>query len=326
MNRLSRTVLAALLVALAATPAAARNMIRNGNFEKGGVYPDGWYVRLTDFMPETTRHDGGARSYNYICACGHNLGEWKPWCGLFCPKCKGFISGEECGSWYVRNHERVSLVEGRSGKCIKFTLPRNVGNNQGVRVFSALVKAKPGWGYILTFDARTSHSIARVFVECYREIKREGSYTWDPKFNPHKLNRPIERCHRAHVNCAAPTNINTLPDTERRTSRAERRREKEREKAEKEAAKQEPPRDDWRSDQPNYEPPPPTQAGPWKRYRKEVVAPRRYRFEWMTVKLYAYMPGEAWFDNIHLRPMTRKELKAFVTTRNARIRDKRFRY
>ena len=322
MNRVSRIALAVLLVALAAGPAAARNMIKNGNFEKGNIYPDKWYVRLTDYMPDTTRHEGGARTYHYICACGHDLGEWKPWCGLFCPQCKGFISGEECGSWYVRNHERVSLVDGRSGKCIKFTLARNVGNNQGVRVFSHLVKAKPGWGYVLTFDARTSHSIARVFVECYRETKREGSFTWDAKFNPHKLNVPLERCYRAHVNCGSPTNINPEPEPRKKKSRGEARSEK----AKEEAAKQEPPRDDWSSDKPNYEPPPPTQAGPWGRYRKEIVAPRRYRFEWMTVKLYAYMPGEAWFDNVYLRPMTAKELQAFISKRGSKVKDKRFRY
>ena len=303
-----------ILALLAATPAAAGDMVANGGFEEGLHC---WFVRLTDFMPETIREGESTRRYHYICACGHDLGEYKPWIGVFCPGCKGFISGEECGSWYVKNHERCSIVQGGEGQCMKFTLPTNVGNNQGVRAFSKLIKCKPGWGYKLTFYAKTAGAHARVWVECYAETKTEGSWNWDPEFNPHKINRPLKRVYRAQVNCGASTN-----------ERAETRHTK---------AKREDFRDDdgqgpdvvsggGSSEDTSPEPPKYSKPGKWQRYYKEVVAPKRYHFEYMSVKLYAYMPGEAWFDGVKIEPMTAAELAKFKAEKNKRIKSDRFKY
>ena len=50
-----------------------------------------------------------------------------------------------------------------------------------------------------------------------------------------------------------------------------------------------------------------------------------YHFDYMSVKLYAYMPGEAWFDNVSLRAMTSSELRSFLSTKR-KPKDKRFAY
>lgn len=263
--------LTACALCLLALPAsAATNLVANGGFEKSdGKVPESWHIKLTDFMPkEAGKDDGGTMRYRYICACGQDLGDRKPWCGLLCPKCSGFISGEECGDWYVHNHERVSLDHGPNGYCVKFTLDKSTGENQGVRIMSHLIKVKPAWGYVMTFSCKTKGSIARVFAECYRAPQSGGSAYWEGPMDPAKPKDGLERSYRAHVNCGSPAD--------------------------------------------------------WQTFTKEIVAPKRYQFDHISVKLYAYMPGEAWFDNVAIRPMTSKEYNDFIATKKPK--DKRFEY
>lgn len=311
-----RRLLPVLLLATLAAPAAmGRNMVKNGSFE-GGL--DGWFIKLTDFMPENIRDGEDNRvGFRYRCACGADLGEYKPWIGLICPKCKGFISGEECGSWYVKNHERVSIVQGGNGRCMKFTLPTHVGNNQGVRAFSELIPCKPGWGYKLTFYAKAAGAHPRVFVECYRETKKEGSWNWDPEFNPQDIKRPLKRVYRAHVNCGAETN---------RRDEVLRRKGKRRDFRQDDGQGEAIIRGGGSTEDTSPEPETYARPGKWQRYHKLVVAPRRYWFSHMCVKLYAYMPGTAWFDAIHIEPMTRQELAKFKAEKNRRIKSDRFKY
>lgn len=264
---------------VAASTFAAGNLVVNGGFERkaddGG--PEYWHYHLTDFMPQTSRDADGRRSYRYICGCGYDLGAAKPWAGLLCPKCKGWISGEECGAWYRKNHERVSVVRGGAkGNCVKFTLPTAVGNNQGVRIFSRLIKAKRGWGYKLRFSVKAYKAHPRVFVEGYRYVAIGGSryaskYMTDvsKELDPDGTKKPLERIFRAHVNCSSSSS--------------------------------------------------------WKTYTKEFVAPERYQFDWLAVKLYAYMPGEVWFDNVSLVAMTRKEMNEYYKNKR-RPKDKRFKH
>ncbi len=252
----------------------ATNLVENGGFEKSlkddDKVPEGWHIKLTDYMPkEAGKDDGGNMRYRYICACGQDLGDVKPWCGLMCPKCGGFISGEECGDWYTKNHERVSLDRGPNGRCIKFTLDKSTGENQGVRIMSHLIKVKPSWGYVMTFSCKAKASLIQVFAECYGAPKRYKSVNWEgPRDTAIAQDERIDRSYRAHVYVGA------CPE--------------------------------------------------WKTFTKEIVAPKRYQFEYISVKLYAYMPGEAWFDNVSIRPMTQKEYDDFVSSKKPK--DKRFEY
>jgi len=258
----------AIIWLVAVQALAAGNLVKNGGFEQGEGQPALWHVRLTDFMPKKEVNAQNFISHRYICACGKDFGSVKPWCGLICPNCRGFFSGEECGDWYVSNHERVSLDKGLQGRAVKFTLPTDVGNNQGVRILSHLIKAKPGWGYKLSFAARARGSHPRVFVEGFRYLQRTASpVEWDGSADPGAPQQPIERCFRAHVNCEG--------------------------------------------------------ADSWKTYTKDFVPPKRYTFDYMTVKLYAYMPGEAWFDNVSLRPMTASEMREWLSGKRE-PKDKRF--
>jgi len=263
--------LVGLLWVLTAVPAfGGANLLPNGDFDKGGdKWPANWHCKLTDYMPKEQENAEGVKSYRYICACGHDLGEVKPWCGLICPKCGGFLSGEECGAWYVQNHERVSLIPDGNGYCVKFTLDKSTGENQGVRIMSDLIKVKPAWGYILTFRCKTKGAIARVFAECYRKPKGWKSANWE---GPHDKaigkDERIERIYRGHVNCGSP--------------------------------------------------------GTWTAFTKELVAPEKYQFEYISVKPYAYMPGEAWFDDFSIRPMTTAEYEKYMSERKPK--DKRFKY
>jgi hypothetical protein len=264
---------ASLLLLFALTGGVAfggANLVQNGGFEKSdGKVPEGWHIKLTDYMPkEVGKDDGGTMRYRYICACGHDLGDVKPWCGLLCPKCGGFLSGEECGDWYTKNHERVSLDRGPNGYCVKFTLDKSTGENQGVRIMSHLIKVKPAWGYVMTFSCKAKGSLIQVFAECYRAPQRGGSHYWEGPMDPLKPKDGLERSYRAHVYVGA------CPE--------------------------------------------------WKTFTKEIVAPKRYQFDTISVKLYAYMPGEAWFDNVAIRPMTPSEYNEFISKKKPK--DKRFEY
>jgi hypothetical protein len=272
-----RLFAATLLLFLFAAPVfAAGNMVTNGDFERVDEEkkPAYWHYRLTDIMPKVVGENAdGTKSYRYVCGCGHDLGVAKPWAGLFCPKCKGFLSGEECGDWYLKNHERVSVDDGANGNAVKFTLPEDVGNNQGVRIFSQLMEAKRGWGYKLSFAVKAKGAHPRVFVEGYRYIaggsKFASKYMTDvsKELDPDGTKKPLERKFRASVNCETSSS--------------------------------------------------------WKTYTKEFVAPEGYQFDWMSVKLYAYMPGEAWFDNVSLVPMTRDEMEEYYK-KTRMPKDKRF--
>ena len=52
--------------------------------------------------------------------------------------------------------------------------------------------------------------------------------------------------------------------------------------------------------------------GDWSRFTKQFVPPKRYAFDHLFVTLYAYHPGQAAFDNIALRKLTRAEMAAYL--------------
>jgi len=260
-----------VVLAVAMPALAARNMLANGNFTKGRkVEGDdawtipGWHVRLADWKQGHVQRAGDKRTYNYSCGCGHPL-PVRPWAGLICPGCKGFFGGEESGSWYIQNHTRVDLT----GGSLHFKLSRDVGNNQGVRVFSKMFRVKRGWGYKLRFRVRTKGSHARVFVEGWRTTT-QADYVYDEKMkemDPYGIKHPVEKCYRAQVNC--------------------------------------------------------TGTSSWKTFTKEFVPPKRYWYDWASVKLYAYMPGEAWFDDVIVVPMTPGEMDRYMTSKR-KPKDGRF--
>ncbi len=251
--------------AVCAPAFGAGNMVLNGGFEQGDKYPDHWFVKLTDFFCKKQPTD--PPTYKYICACGEDLGSIQPFVGLLCPKCKAFLSGEESGSWYVGNDKCVSMDHGPTGKCVKMTLPKDVGENQGVRIFSSMIPAKHGWGYVLDVDLKTAGTMTQVFVECYRYYSAKSTFVWNGEYAPTYSKNPIERCYRAHIYAGS--------------------------------------------------------SATWKHYHQDFSPPKRYYFDFMVVKLYAYMPGEAWFDNVSLRPMTDKEMADHLAA-NSKPGDKRF--
>jgi hypothetical protein len=244
---------------------AAGNLVLNGGFEQGDKHPDYWFVKLTDFFDKDQHTD--PPSHKYICACGEDLGSMQPFVGLLCPKCKGFLSGDECGAWYAANDKCVSLDNGPHGKCLKFSLPKDVGENQGVRVFSSMIQAKRGWGYVLDLDVKTAGSLARVFVEGYRYYSAKSTFVWTGGYAPTFPKNPVERKYRCPVNCGSSPN--------------------------------------------------------WQHFTREFSPPKNYQIDFMSVKLYAYMPGEAWYDNVSLRLMTEKEMSQFLSSA-PKAKDKRF--
>ncbi len=266
---------ASCLLLVPALAFAGENLVANGGFERtqkdNAKLPDAWHCKLADFMPkELGKDDNGKMRYQYICGCGQDLGNERPWCGLICPKCGGFISGEECGAWYLQNHERVSLDRNGTGYCVKFTLDKSTGENQGVRIMSHLIRVKPSWGYIMSFDCKSKGALIQVFAECYRGAKSTKLRAWEGPMDPLKPKEGLDRSHRAHVYVAGQA------------------------------------------------------EGQWKTFTKEIVAPKRYLFDTISVKLYAYMPGEAWFDNVSIRPMTSSEYNDFISKKKPK--DKRFEY
>lgn len=399
MSSLGYLIIAAFLSQAEAGPP--KNLVVNGGFESETEVPAGWHVKLADYMPFTIRSvDQRRRCYFYICGCGEYLGTFKPWGGLACPRCRGFIGAEESGDLYLNNHKLVSLDKGENGRCIKFTLPPAIGNNQGVRVFSKMFRVKQGWGYILDFDTKAKGAHPRVFVETYRYPKKteEGPPTLrseDLMDLPllcetlSKEGKKQEPSPSKRVWEMLPTQVQPIVA---KTAEAEEISEEDEARILKglNAVLAKPDfydpkyfagmelHDRIRKFLKREQPAPSTEdvqwinrhlmsasfreavtntpedpdgcrgidvsgikknvekkyrghvncegvGMAWKHFTKEMVAPKAYPFDWMTVKLYAYMPGEAWFDNVAVRPMTKKEYEEYFV-KNPRYKDRRFKF
>ena len=172
------------MIAALALPAAAENIIKNPGFEQEGIngapFLD-WFANQLGCMPQKFGVDAAGQAiFHYICGCGADLGLQKPLVGEICPKCARISVAEETGGWYQQNADYVKVAPGRHGRGVMFDIPLVVGQNQGVRLISGLVKIKRDWPYELTAAFKTEGpTMLRVFVECYRTMDAEktpGSY------------------------------------------------------------------------------------------------------------------------------------------------------
>ena len=276
----------AVVVALAVLSIGAsrepKNLLTNGSFERWSAQtgePDGWHTRITSIIPIPEYSDPANKEsrtgvVHYKCGCGYLWGTVRPWTNLVCPDCGQMNHGlEDSAAFYDRNYESVEPVRGRSGKAAGMEMSESVGNNQGVRIISKLVKAERGAGYKISFDARSGGAHLRVFVEGF-ELKpkdqdaREWVATLDPQSNPLKLTTRLKRRFRHQVNVEKP--------------------------------------------------------GDWQHFSSTFAPQERYQFDYMFVTLYAYLPGEAAYDNVVLRKLSARELEAHHRARG-RVRDKRLR-
>ena len=281
-------VLIVAVVVAAALPAAGRgNIIRNGNFEGGPAkkfgFP-GWHTAIMGYTPKIMgKDDDGKNIYNYICSCGHNHGPIKPEVAVVCPGCKRYSIAEETGGWYDQNHEYVTLGRGRTGYGVKMTLSKGVGENQGVRCVSDLVRVSSNWPYSFSVDAKAKGANIRVFVEGYRyarpdydDEKNEDEDEDDEEDEEEPEEAAgtkgealrIEKCYRKQINFGSP--------------------------------------------------------GGWTRKQENFMPPKRYEIEFLQVKLYAYMPGEAFFDNVVVRPLSPGEARQWLASQKDK-KEKKFR-
>lgn len=277
------SVLGMPLLMGAAPKRPGANLIRNGNFQKRLTKSKeiaDWHTRLTSIIPVPEYKDpehkkGRTGVVHFKCGCGHNWGTVRPWTMLICPQCGHVNTGlEDSGDQYQKNHESVSLVKDGRDKAVRLQLSPAVGNNQGVRVISNLVRAERGAGYEISFDAFSRGTAElRVFVECFRVEKddkkaKQWGEALPDKANPLKLSMRLKRVFRKQVHAGSPKQ--------------------------------------------------------WQRFSEKLVPPKRYEFDYMFVTLYAYMPGEARYDDVVLRKLTQGELEAYVGARR-KYKDKRFR-
>ena len=282
MTKWTVAVVVTLSVFSIAASRKPKNLLSNGQFERWSDKtgePEGWHTRITSLIPIPEYRDpankkGRTGVTRFKCGCGYMWGTVRPWTNLVCPQCGQMNHGlEDSAANYDLNYESVEPVSGKSGKGAGITMSEPVGNNQGVRVISELVKAERGAGYKLSFDAKSQGPLMRVFVEGFKLMPkdteaREWAKTLDAKSNPLKLTARLKRCFRAQVNAKTP--------------------------------------------------------GQWTRFNKTFAPQKRYQFDYMFVTLYAYLPGEAAYDNVVLRKLTASELKAHRGKRG-RPKDKRLR-
>lgn len=290
-----KLLITAALVAAALPAAAGGNIIRNGNFEigRGGEYgPPYWHTGIMGYMPKIVGEDeDGENIYNYICGCGHNMGAIKPEVGVVCPKCKRYSVAEETGGWYNDNHNLVKLGPGKgSGYGIKMILPKAVGENQGTRCVSDIVRVRRDWPYELSLDVRTKGAVVRVWAEGYRYVDPPSPGTEDADDDEEDGDEEDKEDEKEEGDAASQSTQGEALRIEK-TYRA----------------------------QINFGSP-----GSWKRKTRIFMPPKRYKIDFLQVKLYAYMPGEAYFDNVVLRPLSSYEAHKWMSTRKKK-KDKRFR-
>ncbi|MAE61825.1 MAG: hypothetical protein CMJ49_10785 [Planctomycetaceae bacterium] len=270
-RRAATTLAIALLAALIAA-RAAKPLITNGSFEKPldkktGELP-GWHIKITSVTPipeyrDPENKEGRTGVVHFKCGCGHMWGTVRPWVGLVCPNCKRMITGlEDSSAWYIENEKWIKIVNGRGPKSkgLGFDLPTEIGNVQGARAFSRLIKVDPRAGYEISFHAVSKKPHIRVFVEGFKLIKKdkeaaEWVKTLPKESNPYKQRYRLKRQYRKHINAQTP--------------------------------------------------------GKWTHFTGKFAQPKskRYRFDYMMVNIYAYLPGQAVIDDVALRRLTGKELE-----------------
>jgi len=340
-------VLAAML--FAAAPAAGRepaNIIRNGDFEEPGsiIGIPGWNVAIMGYMPRVVdRDENGKAIFNYICGCGENLGPAKPWAGMRCPACYRYSVAEETGDWYNDNEAYVKIVPGRTGNCCAFNIPKDVGENEGVRCVSDLVRIKRDWPYKLTANVMSKGATMMIFVEGYRIVDDEQvdvASNADPEeYRPDAPEEDAEAVSSVKEDAEVPSGAQPKPAL--KPKKDEQR---------PESLGDTPKLSKLTRPNPKAVPTLLTKNGKpiviEKKYRVNVnvgtpgagsspgsgwgsiervfIPPARYYVDFIQVKLYAYFPGECFFDNIVVRPLTPAEAQAFMSKQKNK-KDSRFR-
>ena len=209
-----------------AKPARYNNLLADCGFEKQlnkHGEPVGWHTRLTSIIPIARYNDpqqkkGRTGKYRFKDGCGYDWGSVRPWTMLVCPNCKHVNIGlEDSGDLYLNNHEYVKLVKRRRGNAVQLTLPEAVGNNEGVRVISHLIRAKRGIGYQISFEAKSQGAHLRVFVEGFRLMEKDDTAkawikTLPDESNPLNQRTRLKRVYRKQVNAGAPTTWTRFKD------------------------------------------------------------------------------------------------------------------
>ena len=217
-----RAVLLLMIVGLVSGSApAGRNLVTNGDFERGVTKQDepiGWHTRITSYtsLPEyedPANKKGRTGVVRFRCPCGREWGTVRPWVGLLCPQCKQMVTGlEESAAKYEKNYESVKVVPRGGGRAVGVKMTGEVAGSQGVRVLSALMPAERGAGYEMGFEAiATSGVSVRVFLEGFRleeddEEAKEFIKTLPSECNPYKLTGRLKRVARLHINAQQPGN------------------------------------------------------------------------------------------------------------------------
>jgi len=306
----------AVCVAVSLPAVAAQwpmNVIKNGDFEKEGYTGQlflGWNANMMGYMPRAFgKDDKGRNILHYICGCGYDLGLKKPWVGLICPKCFRVSVAEETGSWYDGNPNYVKAVNGKAGRCVFFDIPKDIGENQGVRLISDLVKVKRDWPYQVTADCWSEGPVQRIFIEAYRlvgpgEERTPGSKDFTLEEGEEGEAAPADDARKDEAKPDETTKADDANPSEATGAK----------------------KDDLL---------PGKDLEVEKTYRVNEVAaggrvdrtfmpPKRYKIDFIQVKLYGYMPGKCYFDNVVVRPLTPQEAAKWVAQQKPK-KDKRFR-
>jgi len=284
MTRLNTIVaLIALCCATASAGPKTPNLLSNGNFDRwidGEAEPVGWHTRITSVIPIPEYRDpenkkGRTGVYHFKCGCGEMWGDARPWTNLYCPACKQMNTGlEDSGDFYIDNFKYVEPATGPTGRAAAMKIPKPVGDMEGVRIISELMRAEEGAAYEISFDAISHGPHVRVFVEYFKELKPDDNKlspiekklaeqgaewvkTLPVESNPMKLKYFLKRGFRKHINAGSP---NT-----------------------------------------------------WTHFSETFMPPERYAdVDYMFVSLYGYLEGECAFDNVVLRKLTPQERAAHI--------------
>ena len=101
---------------------------------------------------------------------------------------------------YGENQRYIRVTEYSCKRCVEFTLPGKIANNQGAKIETAFIKIEPGATYRFEIDCAAVEMNMELFAEAWAPLPPDRQEKPRANIWPAEGGRPmLVKCGRAHV-------------------------------------------------------------------------------------------------------------------------------